>query len=520
MSNRKKSKFPGATSISGADTLDFVSAGVNYKISYANFIAGLGVTGTLVQDGSVTGTPVLDTQGTVNNIRNLENGSGVKASVSAENGVTLDHNFINATGGAQLLTDIAQPQPKLRSLQAGSGINIGVAGDTVQISAAAGAAPLSTIIINGEADFPTQSATSITLDAGVTYIIGSAFSTAKNFIALNASKITANNVLSPVLTYTGTSPMFSGVDASFSIKEITIDHPNSEGFHFTDSIGGVIVYINFEVITISGKKYGTFNNVQSVLISGSAGQNVDDGVTVTGANGVIFSLDKLALLSSSPTFKAVDFGSAVFLTIEIIDLILAGPTGSIGISGAANSANVPAGAIATVTGGNFAGIDSPLSIITIDDIRWRFSSNSSIPDTRQDSLTSMTANATETVISAINTPVKVAGVWVDEGTSFFTSDATGRVTYDGEIDYRAPIDFSCTLAMASGGSKSVTAYVATNGVIIPATGRQVTVSSSATDTVTLIWQLGFAQAEYVEVWVENNDDTTNIICTGAVGRVN
>jgi len=100
MTSTKKSDFTGKTLIPSGSTFDFVINGSNFKILDTDFFAALGVTGTIVQDGAVAGTPVLDTQGTVNNIRNLEDGSGVKSSVSPENGITLEHNFTFDSSGA------------------------------------------------------------------------------------------------------------------------------------------------------------------------------------------------------------------------------------------------------------------------------------------------------------------------------------------------------------------------------------------------------------------------------------
>lgn len=102
---RKKSNFPAATSVSSGAYMDFFVSGTNYKISYENFIAGLGVTGSLEQAGASTGTPVLDIDGTVNKIRSIEAGSGITTSVSAENGIT-----ISATGGSifDSLTEVGQ----------------------------------------------------------------------------------------------------------------------------------------------------------------------------------------------------------------------------------------------------------------------------------------------------------------------------------------------------------------------------------------------------------------------------
>mgnify|MGYP006276772953 CR=1 FL=1 len=129
----KQSDFTAQTSIPSGSFLGFFANGYNYKISYTNFLSGLGVTGTIVQDGAVTGTPVLDVQGTVNNIRNIEDGAGIVTNVSAENGIEIAHNFTVDTTGEPLMLNIADPSPTIVSLVASTGITLTTVGDTVEI---------------------------------------------------------------------------------------------------------------------------------------------------------------------------------------------------------------------------------------------------------------------------------------------------------------------------------------------------------------------------------------------------
>ena len=71
---RKKSDFVAKTSVDAGAYVDYFVNGTNYKIAYSDFLAGLGVTGTIVQAGDPTGIAVLDIDGTVNKIRNIESG--------------------------------------------------------------------------------------------------------------------------------------------------------------------------------------------------------------------------------------------------------------------------------------------------------------------------------------------------------------------------------------------------------------------------------------------------------------
>ena len=133
----KKSEFSawGDNALPDAGTIDFVNGGVNYKMTFGNFFKNLGVTGSIVQDGAATGTPVLDPQGTINNIRNLEPGKGIKAEVSPENGITLENDFTQPNTGIAIIADLTQDQYQFRSLLAGDGIQVAQVGDNIKITA-------------------------------------------------------------------------------------------------------------------------------------------------------------------------------------------------------------------------------------------------------------------------------------------------------------------------------------------------------------------------------------------------
>lgn len=121
---RKKSQFVQQNTVLANSYLDYVVNGSNYKISYDNFVANLGVTGSIVQSGAVTGAPVLNVDGSVNKIRNIENGSGILANVSAENGIVLSHNFTANADGLPILLNTTAASPTIASIVAGSGISV------------------------------------------------------------------------------------------------------------------------------------------------------------------------------------------------------------------------------------------------------------------------------------------------------------------------------------------------------------------------------------------------------------
>jgi hypothetical protein len=167
----KQSDFTQQTSIISGSFLGFFANGYNYKISYDNFLGGLGVTGTIAQDGAVTGTPVLDIQGTVNLIRNIEDGSGIVTNVSAENGITIAHNFTVNTTGEPLMQDIASASPMFVSLVGGTGIAVTTSGDTIEI-ASTEAASFASVSMAGNATATVIASTATPVKVAGTFVIG------------------------------------------------------------------------------------------------------------------------------------------------------------------------------------------------------------------------------------------------------------------------------------------------------------------------------------------------------------
>ena len=74
--------------------------------------------------------------------------------------------------------------------------------------------------------------------------------------------------------------------------------------------------------------------------------------------------------------------------------------------------------------------------------------------------------------------------------------------------------------MASGGDKQVEVSIAINGASVAATTMQATVSAAKAGSISSIWQHDFVTGDYIEVFVGNLTDTTNIIAQQAVLRIN
>lgn len=167
----KQSDFTAQTSILSGSFLGFFANGYNYKISYDNFLSGLGVTGTIAQDGAVTGTPVLDIQGVDNFIRNIEDGAGIVTNISPDNGIEIAHNFTVNSTGEPLMQNISAASPTLVSLVGGTGIAVATSGETIEISSTE-AATYASVSVEGNATTTTISSTATPVKAVATFVVG------------------------------------------------------------------------------------------------------------------------------------------------------------------------------------------------------------------------------------------------------------------------------------------------------------------------------------------------------------
>jgi hypothetical protein len=120
--------------ITGDALFTYVQDGVNYSITYTELLTLLGATGSMAQAGADTATPILDVDGSVNNIRGVENGPGIQAEITAENGLKLSMNYNVDVTGSPVMTDLLDEQPTIRSIVGGSGITVTTVGDTIEIS--------------------------------------------------------------------------------------------------------------------------------------------------------------------------------------------------------------------------------------------------------------------------------------------------------------------------------------------------------------------------------------------------
>ena len=511
----KKSNFPAQTIIPGDATFDFVSAGHNFKITIADFLTALGVTGSIQQVGDSSDVPVLDDQGPVKGIRNIAAGFGISAQVDAQNSLEIATDFTFNEVGTTLVDDPSASAAIFRSLIAGPGINISSVPGRIQIASSEVPASTKTVVVAQKSDLPPPAAGIITLAANTHYLFVDDVSVGTDRFLLNNNVITAADGLIIRLTYTGTGDMFTAVGGDNKFTLIDLNCVNGALFNIDGLLTGT--FIMSDVVISEVKSLGVLKDLLDTTIDKfNISEITTTGFLFTGTHG-FFSCAESILNISAGIF--LDLGTATFDAFSFVNSVFHPVAGVTMLSGLTDSGNINTGSLGTILNIQQIGTGTPLAGITSDDAQWQFLLNSDIADTRPDILLSLSAPET-TTIAAVNTPVLLNGMFNTEHSSQFTITAAGRSTYNGVKTAALPITASFSLEPASGNNKDITLYIAINGVVQTNSGRKIRASAGAPVSTTLIWQRDFEPDDFMEVFVENNTDAIDILTSSGSERIN
>ncbi|MBL4795935.1 MAG: hypothetical protein JKY50_00825 [Oleispira sp.] len=512
----KKSNFTALDNIPSDATLDFVSNGTNFKITLADFLAALGVTGTLSQLGDPLGTPILNVAGTDNQIRNLEPGSGINVSVSPNLGALIKHNFTAGIGGVPILTNITADSPTIRSIAAGDGVTVGAQNGSIVISATDVAIGSNIVVINSPDDFPDAVAGVRTLGPNLIYrVSGNVDMGSDRFMLLDGTSMSGNSTFVDKITSATTGVLFEGADgASVSIETLSISCINGTPISQTSTTPQTGVVSLDTVIIEVCDKLGSFNNTQIVTLSRvSIGDALTSGFIVSGTV-VAVNLDSMLISGFSGTL--LDFTTSVCDVIDIENITVFSDTGAnVVIDGLPNSGNISAGGHGSLRALNIIGPFTSTGNILPSDLRWDFQLNNVFPDSENSSYLSMPVNTTATTITTVNTPVKVAGTWTDINASRFTNDTTGKMTYIGTRTILAQVSYTGTIQKSGGGTDNFTMHVAKNGVPDANLIAVFATDSTRDPNIAITGIIQLETGDFLEMFIENNSDSDNCTIRGA-----
>jgi hypothetical protein len=516
----KISEFVGTTTIAGADLITTVQNGTNKKMAASDFIAGLGVTGTIVQEGAVTGTPVLDTQGTINNIRNIEDGPGILSSVSAENGLTIEHNISADIVGLPLFINPTAAQPTIASVSVIDGLSAVMSGNNLIIGGST-AGFTSQIIVRQASDL------SGVLDSTKEYFLDGVIDMGAQTIAVPAGGLNLKGFDFDVSGLTSTEAaytMFLGAtagDVLMSDLYIDVSGAGSQVFDLTDSDGThafEISGINFNNCTslgeISGYRQGLefnvgrFGGTPTLTFSGAwGGYRASTTIVRSLAAGMT-----TAIFAEGTTLTF----SGRFLTDINVDLPASASFCDFQSSNFTNASTYALQGCSITRGGAIVSGDVNINPnILYSDIASFWKDNRGISNTHPGGTTTVSAEAA-TTISVINTFVDVAGTFTTSDLQHFDSPAAGQLRHLGETprEYRILGD----LVVDGTANDDLTLKLvkwdnsASGFVDVTTQSRQVNSLSGGRNVAffTPIWVVDLELNDYVKIQVANATSTANV----------
>lgn len=295
-------------------------------------------------------------------------------------------------------------------------------------------------IVNKPEDFPDPVAGVCTLEDNITYELGD------NIEVDFVFTLGANNTIesaggfdsSSLVTTASGAAMFAGVDVNFTAQNVRLGAANTtEVFNISATIANTYSFVCRDSTFLTSNKFGTFSDLLTETISVVNAIALNDGVTVTGT-GTVLSIERLAI-SVGATGIGVDLDDSVNPTVELRDLVFIGTSGSIGVSGLANSGNIPTGSIGQIASCDFLGTITPLQNITTKDIRWSVSDSPPLRDSTVKGILYFENSALVTTISVADTPTYINAIWetddVDERICF-----SDKVTFDNTTNTLTSVD--------------------------------------------------------------------------------
>ena len=510
----------GKSTVNNSDTFPVVTNDTLYRVTIGDLSTSLGLTGAITGLNAGGATPVLTGVSPSYSIRGVVGEQGISTSVNPSGSITLSGQFNNAgntNDGAELIKNRTAAVIEFRRLFAGRGISITQETDKIIIDNSEVSLSNNTRIISSLSDFPTPVAGVITLQDNINYFLTADISTSNRFVLGTNTVVSAADSFNTTLTYTGTSDMFTFSNGLAGIKEIAINCATGT-FLNTAAVATGNLLLRW-ILLYQVKNLGSLNSpatgIYNVFIQSHTGQ----GFTVGAVANRRLNIDSFTVQSTTnATSIFADLGTATFTSLNIANVNIANSVvGQKFLKGAASGANLVAGVIGFISHNTITGGMIGLDTVTVNDAGWDFQNNNKISNTRPVALTYLSSSAT-TAISTVNTPVVVNGSFTAAEASLFTTNVNGRITYNGVRQHNSDITASITFKSAS-GTHDFTFYTAKNGVVISGSGVMQEVTATTTANVSLIWDLPLNTNDYVEIWVENNDNSNNVTIENIVYRI-
>lgn len=365
------------------------------------------------------------------------------------------------------------------------------------------------VFVDSKSDFPPASGGVITLAAKTTYQIAGTIDLDGDRLVCGEDTCiigtTSENCVLKSTGLTGTALITSSYSLPMRHLTITADVALALSGNITST--ALDWYgVNFtncgEVGTIEDH-----NNViwSTCALISSGGLVFDGQISTVGITNTL-------LLGSGSSQNIIEIPATANITrrFRVTDCAVIAPSTDTGLNVSA-SATIPDESY-ILRNVNFSGSGTYLAGLDYTSNTARFTGCVGITNTAELAAYSMQNNATATTISTSGTPVKAAGTTTASSVNQKFTHTSNRLTYSGALTRAFSVEV-CGSA-TSGNGKQIGFYVAKNGSVINESEIYVTTNSgSRAEGVACQTIVELATNDYIEIFVENATDTTNITVT-------
>lgn len=332
---------------------------------------------------------------------------------------------------------------------------------------------------------------------------------AVNFsIDLNEAYVRGQDTREDILFNNTGTALFSGSKGG-NIRDLLVVGNGSPAFNINATAAQNLI-VNSVVFT-SCSSVGDLTNLGLVFFNISQFISCNNGLNAANITSLLMA-NVFWTSSSTGTFLNL---SGTFDDIQLSSGRVSVDSGEIGIDVSANPIVNNAGSINGVA---FTGIGTRISSYTVGGyIGYNFSKNWDINTpgliSEQDNVASgnlYVTSSTATNILAANTPIKVAGT--TSGLNLFrtSSPIDNRLVYTGTKTRYFSYTGSISVTAAQNNRRFVF-YIAKNGSILPESEQSRKIANGADrGSISISGIVQLAPNDYVEVWVENINDNTDI----------
>lgn len=373
------------------------------------------------------------------------------------------------------------------------------------------AIPASLVLVNVKADLPAAVAGVITLAANTTYFfLNTVDLTGDRLVCSSGTSLIGGSLNNSRIKSTGLSAPLISSQYSLTVRDLAIEATaifdlNASGAPGTTSVDFFGVNIeNASIIgTIANYALINFNNG---AFNNSAGLYIDGTVDSLAFNNLFFQgTSDLVIIKS---------------TCVIQRRIRASLTGAVVIGPLSSFFEVQAGAIIPNEGLQL--IDCSLTLVggatAINGLGTIASSNiilivgcKGVENTAVIGQMYMQGNATATVVGAVNTFVKAAGVTTASDQIAKYTHSNNRLTNNAVLERRFLLTAQVSVTAASGVEFEVGFFDShISDVRVPSRGKSTTTASNRPETVTITDVVQHGDTDYIEIWVKNNTNSSNL----------